>query len=186
MPNDRGTRQRHSFATIAAAALSSVDSVLSRWLPGGKREGREYKARNPTRNDREVGSFSINTLSGKWGEFAHDGARGSAGNDLISLVAYLEGCKNGAAADKLADFLGLRSSEAPAAPARACGPGCARCNASRIPRCRSTNVSTSAAGSNPATMSAIILSGISERGLSEVTITRSASMAARAISGRLF
>jgi uncharacterized protein (DUF927 family) len=115
MPNDRGTRQRHSFATIAAAALSSADQVLSRWLPQGKREGHEWKARNPTRNDSRPGSFSINVNTGRWADFAAD----ARGGDLVALVAYLEGCSQGAAADKLAEFLGLRSGEAPAAPARA-------------------------------------------------------------------
>ncbi|MGE4070804.1 MAG: DUF927 domain-containing protein [Lysobacterales bacterium] len=115
MPNDRGKRQRHSFATIAAAALSSVDSVLARWLPQGKREGHEWKARNPTRNDSRSGSFSINCNNGKWADFASD----ARGGDLVALVAYLDGCTQGAAADKLAEFLGLRSGEAPADPMRA-------------------------------------------------------------------
>ncbi|MCP5475240.1 MAG: DUF927 domain-containing protein [Rhodanobacteraceae bacterium] len=120
MPNDRGaggTRQRHGFATIAAAALAAVDSVLARWLPEGRREGHEYKARNPTRADNKPGSFSINVNTGQWADFASDG--GARGGDLIALIAYLEGCKQGEAANKLAEFLGLRSGEAPAAPARA-------------------------------------------------------------------
>ncbi|MBK9655065.1 MAG: DUF927 domain-containing protein [Rhodanobacteraceae bacterium] len=106
---------RRAFHEIAAAALSAVDQVLSRWLPQGKREGHEWKARNPTRNDSRPGSFSISLNNGKWADFASD----ARGGDLVALVAYLEGCTQGAAADKLADFLGLRSGDAPAAPARA-------------------------------------------------------------------
>jgi uncharacterized protein (DUF927 family) len=91
------------FRTVAGAALSSVDSVLSRWLPNGKRTGHEYATRNPTRSDNRPGSFSINTSTGAWGDFA----TGDAGGDLVSLIAYLEGTNQLEAADRLADFLGL-------------------------------------------------------------------------------
>ena len=94
---------RPDFRTVAAAALASVDSVLAHWLPDGKRTGHEYAARNPTRSDNRPGSFSINVNNGKWSDFA----TGDAGGDLVSLVAYLEGCDQGEAADRLADYLGL-------------------------------------------------------------------------------
>jgi uncharacterized protein (DUF927 family) len=99
----RSKYSRPDFRTVAAAALSSADAVLARWLPDGKREGHEYKARNPTRNDNRPDSFSINTNNGKWSDFA----TGDKGGDLVSLVAYLDGCKQGEAADTLGHFLGL-------------------------------------------------------------------------------
>lgn len=92
-----------NIKTIAAAALSSIESVLASWLPGGQRKGREYLALNPNRADSKPGSFSINLDSGAWADFA----TGDKGGDLVSLVAYVEGKKQGEAAKLLADFLGV-------------------------------------------------------------------------------
>lgn len=87
----------------ARAALAAVDSVLVRWLPEGKRQGSEWVARNPTRHDDAPGSFSVNTATGAWGDFA----TGDKGGDLVSLVRYLDGLSSqGEAARRLSDFLG--------------------------------------------------------------------------------
>lgn len=91
------------FKRINAAALSSVDAVLNRWLPGGKQNGHEYQVLNPTRTDSKLGSFSINCNNGAWADFASDGK----GGDLVALVAYLDGIPQGEAAKRLAEFLGL-------------------------------------------------------------------------------
>ena len=96
------------YRKTAAAALAAAESVLKHWLPNGKRQGHEYQALNPTRNDSSPGSFNINTSTGKWADFATD----DKGGDLISLVAYLESCGQGEALDKLADFLSLPSKKA--------------------------------------------------------------------------
>jgi hypothetical protein len=93
------------FGTINDAALRALPALLERWLPGGRRHGREYVARNPTRNDRRVGSFSINLLTGRWADFA-DRAKGG---DVISLYAYLRGVGQGQAARELANLLGVKS-----------------------------------------------------------------------------
>ena len=97
---------------VAAAALSSIEGILSCWLPGGKKHGHEYQAINPTRTDSKLGSFSINLNTGAWADFADDSAKGG---DLVALVAYLEGIKQGEAAKRLAEFLGmaLEKSDAP-------------------------------------------------------------------------
>ncbi|MBV6415128.1 MAG: hypothetical protein OMOMHJEC_02971 [Xanthomonadales bacterium] len=127
---DRPRAQRQSFATIAAAALASVDAVLSRWLPEGKREGHEWTARNPTRADNRAGSFRVNLKSGRWSDFA----TGDRGGDLVSLVAYLDGCTQGTAADALAVFLGIQSgtTDAPK-PAKAAKPAAESSPASPVP-----------------------------------------------------
>ena len=88
---------------VAIAALTSIESVLARWAPGGKRQGHEYLALNPTRSDSKAGSFSINLNTGAWADFA----TGDKGGDLVALVAFVEGKKQGEAAKLLADFLGL-------------------------------------------------------------------------------
>jgi uncharacterized protein (DUF927 family) len=91
------------FKRINAAALSNIEGILSRWLPGGKMHGHEYQAINPTRPDSKLGSFSINCNTGAWADFASD----DKGGDLVALVAYLEGVKQGEAAKRLAEFLGM-------------------------------------------------------------------------------
>lgn len=103
------------FKLIAARALASVDSLLNTWLPGGKREGHEYKALNPVRSDRKVGSFSINTKTGAWADFADD----AKGGDLISLYAYLHGLEPLAAAIEVAGQVGVTVPDRSQKPARA-------------------------------------------------------------------
>jgi uncharacterized protein (DUF927 family) len=95
--------QVRNFKATADAALAAVDAVLKHWLPGGKLGGPEYIALNPTRTDGKAGSFSINTITGQWADFA----TGDKGGDIISLIAYLDGCGQGEAERQLADFLGL-------------------------------------------------------------------------------
>jgi uncharacterized protein (DUF927 family) len=101
--------------TVAAAALSRFDQVAD-WLglAGGKNQGREYLPLNPKRADTKAGSFTINRDSGAWSDFA----TGDKGGDLVSLCAYLHSIKQGAAADKLADFLGIEKPDAAKRPAR--------------------------------------------------------------------
>jgi len=96
--------RRINFAAINDVALSHADAILSRWLPDGRRECREWVARNPLRDDRHLGSFRINIATGKWADFA----TGDKGGDLISLAAYLSGTRQGVAARNLANMLGVR------------------------------------------------------------------------------
>ncbi len=92
-----------SIKKIATIALGNIENILSHWLPDGKREGHEYLPLNPLRADSKPGSFSINTNTGAWSEFATD----DKGGDLVALIAYLENCSQGQAAERLADFLGV-------------------------------------------------------------------------------
>lgn len=102
------TRAPIDFAAIAAAALASAESLLTEWLPDGKREGGEWKALNPTRADNKIGSFSVNLHSGAWSDFA----TGDRGGDLVALYAYLfTSGKQGNAARALAGILGLDRAE---------------------------------------------------------------------------
>jgi hypothetical protein len=89
------------FERINRAALHVLPILLRRWLPDGRRRKREYLARNPTRNDRHSGSFSINVVTGKWADFAD----GAGGRDVVSLYAYLRGIRPGQAARELARML---------------------------------------------------------------------------------
>lgn len=74
-----------SNAEIRAAVLAALPELLQVWLPGGEQRSEHYVALNPLRDDRNVGSFQINTQTGRWA----DRAIGVSGSDGISLYAYL-------------------------------------------------------------------------------------------------
>ena len=95
------------FVRINTAALSALPALCSRWLPDGRRRGREWIARNPRRPDRALGSFSINLRTGRWGEFADSSA--AKGGDVVSLYAYLRNIGQGDAARELGRMLGVPS-----------------------------------------------------------------------------
>jgi hypothetical protein len=91
------------FGRINFEALVYLEAICCRLLPSGRREGHEYLALNPRRGDRRLGSFKINLRTGVWSDFSS----GDKGSDPVSLVAFIEGCKQGEAALKLARMLGL-------------------------------------------------------------------------------
>jgi hypothetical protein len=91
------------FARVNMVALAVLPLLLARWLPGGRREGREYVVRNPRRADRTAGSFRINIITGRWADFATD----DTGGDPISLAAYLFDLSQFEAARRLAAMLGI-------------------------------------------------------------------------------
>jgi putative DNA primase/helicase len=83
--------------------------LLSRWLPGGRVEGAEYLALNPRRSDQRLGSFRVNTRTGRWADFAVEGA---CGGDVVSLAAYLGGIGQVEAAERLGTMLGIEARDA--------------------------------------------------------------------------
>ena len=100
---------RINFDRVNAAALAVLPSLLARWLPGGRYHGAEYVVLNPRRADHQPGSFRINANTGRWADFAVEGARGG---DVSSLVAYLLGIRQGQAAERLAIMLGIEVRDA--------------------------------------------------------------------------
>lgn len=91
------------FAAINDAL--NPDVVVPQWLPGGELRGAEYVVANPTRNDRNPGSFTINLRKGVWKDYA----TGDGGADLVSLYAYIfHDDDQGEAARELASNLGVR------------------------------------------------------------------------------
>ena len=102
------TRRRTiAFERIKDAALSASETIVRRWLPDGRREGREWVALNPRRADKRRGSFKVNLHSGRWGDF-HTGDRGG---DLISLAAFLYNMREDEAARNVAEMLGIDAYE---------------------------------------------------------------------------
>lgn len=94
------------FKAVAQTALAQADSLVSAWLPDGRREGREWSALNPNRADSRRGSFKINLESGTWSDFS----TGDKGGDLVSLYAYLQGVGQADAAKRLAEQFGMAAS----------------------------------------------------------------------------
>jgi hypothetical protein len=96
--------KRIDFDGINRAALAASVTLLSRWLPDGKRHGREWTARNPRRSDRKAGSFRVNIDTGRWADFA----TGDRGRDMIALAAFLH-CNDdqAEAAKQMAQMLGV-------------------------------------------------------------------------------
>jgi hypothetical protein len=92
-----------AFKRIGDGALPYADTLVQRWLPDGKREGAEWVAINPTRADGRKGSFKVNLRTGRFADFA----TGEVGGDLISLAAYLFNLRQGEAALRVADMLGI-------------------------------------------------------------------------------
>jgi hypothetical protein len=98
-----GLGRRIDFARVNASALARAESVVSGLLPDGRRQAREWVARNPHRDDRRAGSFKVNLASGRWGDFAS----GDKGGDLVSLAAFVAGVDQREAAIRLAAALGI-------------------------------------------------------------------------------
>ena len=91
------------YKKIADQALSFAHPIASRVAPSGRVMGHEYKALNPLRNDKRIGSFAINLQSGAWADFA----TGVGGRDLISLWAWRYSISQSAAAREIAAFIGI-------------------------------------------------------------------------------
>lgn len=83
--SDAEFRDRVDFDAVNRAVLPILPALCRRWLSDGALKGKEWVARNPTRSDGKPGSFSINTVTGKWSDFA----TGDRGGDPVSLAAYL-------------------------------------------------------------------------------------------------
>ena len=89
------------FKDLAHALLARVDTLLERWLPGGVREGHEYKCADMAGGRGR--SMSVNMDSGVWSDFAF----GDSGPDLISLYAAIHSLDMGKAARQVAHEEGL-------------------------------------------------------------------------------
>jgi putative DNA primase/helicase len=94
------------FGRIAAAALQQADTLVERWLPGGKRVGHEWQCGSLAGD--AGSSCSVNLNTGAWADFATD----EAGGDLISLYGAVYQLRNGPAARELAEQLGMAASDA--------------------------------------------------------------------------
>jgi hypothetical protein len=93
-----------NFAAVNAIAIGYLPALVRTWCPQGRMRGHEWQALNPTRPDKNPGSFSINVRTGKWADFA----TGDRGGDPVSLAAYIFNTTQVEAARTLAAVLGVR------------------------------------------------------------------------------
>ncbi len=89
------------YAVIASRLLSSAETLLSQWLPGGRVRGKYYECGNIQGGPGD--SFKVSLETGLWGDFAAD----QKGKDLIDLYGALCALSNHDAAIKLStEYLG--------------------------------------------------------------------------------
>jgi putative DNA primase/helicase len=73
---------------------------LEKHLPGGRVDRHDYVMLNPTRPDKNLGSFRINLQNGLWADFALDDPK-ARGKGIISLFAYVRDISYKRAAQEL-------------------------------------------------------------------------------------
>ena len=98
---------RVDFSRVNAVAIRNIDAVVRGLLPDGRREASEWVARNPNRSDKRLGSFKVNLITGKWGDFSS----GDRGGDLVSLAAFVTRMSQRDACIRLAESLGVHPYE---------------------------------------------------------------------------
>ena len=94
------------FRAISAAALPHLDTLCGRWLPGGRRIGREWRC--GSLGGEAGGSLGVRlrgARAGAWQDFS----TGEKGGDPISLAAAVFRIPQAEAARRLAAMLGIGS-----------------------------------------------------------------------------
>lgn len=78
----------------------NVEDVFRRYFPDLKKDGtNRYKARNPTRDDKNPNSFKLFNDGG-----FHDFSTGESGSDIIATIAYVKKISMKEAAEELSDI----------------------------------------------------------------------------------
>ena len=82
------------IADIKVVAQQRLDGILLRLAPGGRTAGGIYTVRNPTRADKNAGSFVVYMRGHMRGAFIEFADREREKGDVIDLVSYLL-CRGG-------------------------------------------------------------------------------------------
>ncbi len=90
------------FEKIRQLNSSQILAVVQYVAPDGQQIGSEWVTLNPTRHDKNIGSFKINIATGRWADFA----TGERGVDLTSFCAYIKGFSQSEAGRFIVNFLG--------------------------------------------------------------------------------
>jgi DNA primase len=92
----RRNRPNIDFDDVRAAILANLDDLIDELIPvssRGKTKGNEFWCCNPTRPDKNPDSFSINTRTGQWYDFAN-----GQGGDIVRLWQQIKGLADDTAA----------------------------------------------------------------------------------------
>jgi putative DNA primase/helicase len=102
----------YDFSGLAARLLSSAETHLQQWLPGGKRVGHKYECADLRGGKGR--SLKVDLQHGYWKDFAS----GESGGDLVDLYARVRGIDLGPAFRELSQGVGFVQSGdyTPAAP----------------------------------------------------------------------
>lgn len=79
------------IGVLVGMLADRIGALAAELAPDGVRRGPEWVARNPTRADGKIGSFSVcvaGPRAGVWADFAEGGRAGGAAGDALDLVAY--------------------------------------------------------------------------------------------------
>lgn len=105
---------KNDYESINQQALQVLPDILEFLELETEEVGKEIQMLNPLRQDGDFGSFSINTETGLWADFADDSPDSKAkGGDVTSLFAYLKGLTQREAANSLDLFLRKLDIKAP-------------------------------------------------------------------------
>ena len=108
-------RERIDFEALKHELLLQAETLVPEWLPGGRKEGAEWKCESLEGGQGR--SCSVNLRTGQWADFAHEGEKGG---DLISLYAAISDLDQLGAARELVARYGLQgvATRTESAPAR--------------------------------------------------------------------
>lgn len=99
--NKKWQTKKIDFTELNKAVQYNMPNLIYKLLPYGEAHGDEWFALNPTRCDRHLGSFSVNTKSWKFYDFACN----EGGHGAIALYAYVKGLSYYDAAKELQAIL---------------------------------------------------------------------------------
>ena len=99
----QGLGPRVDVDGVGSAARGRGAAGVRAVLADCRREGSEWVALNPRRQDKRRGSFKVNLRTGRWGDFSS----GDRGRDLVSLSAFIANLDQRQAAIRLAASMGI-------------------------------------------------------------------------------
>lgn len=87
-------------STVNHAATAKVPAIAKRWLPSGELRGHHWVAPNPRTKSSQL---KVDLRTGAW----RDWTTGDHGNDVMSLLVFLEDVADDIAVREVARMLGV-------------------------------------------------------------------------------
>ncbi len=106
--------KQYDIRQIAEMLAERAESVCEWLLPGGKREGREWRAGSVSGETGNSLGVNLSGKAGVWRDFADD----AKGGDLIDLIQAVHGVSKAEAVREAKDFLGIASERPQFVPER--------------------------------------------------------------------